>query len=421
MSRVVVVGAGMVGAATARELVADGHEVTIVEPGEPGGPQAASYGNGAWISPGSVVPMSMPGTWRKVPGYLLDRDGPLTIRWSKLPKLTPWLVRFLLAGATVARVEATARALSSLLHDAPQRHAALAAAFGRPELIRASGLLYAYRDCAAFAEEALSWELRRQNGVGHRELEGAELAAAAPDLDPRYRFGVLVEAGVHCFDPGGLVAATVAATVAAGARLATTTATGFAVSGGRLTGVRTAEGTIGCDAAVIAAGVRSKTLAREAGDAVPLESERGYHAVIADCDVALPIPIMPADGKMANTRTSGGLRLAGQVELADVDTAPDWRRVEVLLHHARATYPALGPRETLAVEPWLGHRPSTPDGRPVIGAASGIAGVVHAFGHGHIGLASGPASGRLAADLVAGRTPSIDPRPFAPTRFRLFG
>lgn len=420
-SHVVVVGAGMVGAATARELLADGHRVTILDPGPPGGPQAASYGNGAWISPASVVPMSMPGSWRKVPGYLLDRDGPLTIRWSKLPKLTPWLLRFLLAGATVGRVEATARALSSLLHDAPQRHAALAASIGRPDLIRTGGLLYAYPDCESFAAEALSWRLRRQNGVAWRELEGHDLRMVAPDLDPRYGFGVLVEAGVHCFDPGGLVAAVVEDCVKAGAELRPVAATGFAATGGRLTGVVTTEGTIGCDHAVIAAGIRSKALARAAGDAVPLESERGYHAVIADCDVALPIPIMPADGRMANTRTTGGLRLAGQVELADVDTAPDWERAQVLLRHARRTYPALGGREAPSIETWLGHRPSTPDGRPVLGPASGIAGVVHAFGHGHVGLASGPASGRVVADLVAGRPASIDLSPFAPTRFRRFG
>jgi D-amino-acid dehydrogenase len=125
--RAAVIGAGILGAAAAWELFKDGYDVTLIEPGEPGGPQAASFGNGAWLSPASVVPMAMPGLWRKVPGYLLDRGGPLTIHWSMLPRLTPWLLRFLVAGAIVAKVERTARALLSLLHDAPDRHAALAA------------------------------------------------------------------------------------------------------------------------------------------------------------------------------------------------------------------------------------------------------------------------------------------------------
>src|SRR5689334_23828275 len=123
---VCVIGGGVVGAATALELLRDGHKVTLLEPGEPGGEQAASYGNGTLLNPSSVIPMSSPGLWRKVPGYLADPLGPLTIRWSYLPRLLPWLLRFVRAGATEAKVAATARALRPLIHDAPERHRRLA-------------------------------------------------------------------------------------------------------------------------------------------------------------------------------------------------------------------------------------------------------------------------------------------------------
>jgi D-amino-acid dehydrogenase len=330
----------------------------------------------------------------------------------------PWLVRFLLAGSTVPRIEATARALSTLLRDAPERHAALAARIGQPDIIRRNGLLYAYYDRTGFEAEALSWHLRRQNGVTWTELDAAAMRAKEPQLDPRYRFGILVEAGAHCVDPGAFVAGLVEASIATGAALRRTAATGFDVVGKQLKGVTTKEGTIACDAAVIASGIRSKALARTAGDSIPLESERGYHAVVTNTDIALSTPIMPADGRMANTSTTAGLRLSGQVELADVDAEPNWDRVEALLRHASRTYPALGRREDLAIEKWLGHRPSTPDGKPVIGRASGISNVVHAFGHGHIGLASGPITGRIVADITSAQTPSVDIEPFSPSRFR---
>ena len=274
--------------------------------GEPGGPQAASYGNGAWLSPASVVPMSMPGLWRKVPGFLLDRDGPLTIRWTMLPRLMPWLARFILAGATIGKVEATARALSSLLHDAPERHAALAAEIGQPGLIRRTGLLYAYPNREAFLAEALAWRLRRDNGVGWVELGARELREREPALATRYGFGALVEAGAHCTDPGAYVAALAAHAVAHGAQLRRAAATGFEIENGRLRSVLTSDGTIACDRAVICAGIRSKALARDAGDAVPLESERGYHVVIEGSGVVLETPVMPSDGKMANTRRERG-------------------------------------------------------------------------------------------------------------------
>lgn len=416
---VVVIGAGIVGAATALELLKDGHRVTILEPGPVGGPQAASYGNAAWLSPASIIPMSMPGLWKKVPGYLLDPGSPLTIHWRMLPRLAPWLIRFLRAGATVAKVERTARILTTLLQDAPSRHVALAAEIAQPDLIQQRGLLYAYPDRSDFEAEALSWRLRRDNGVRWLELDAGEMAQREPSLARRYTFGALVQDGAHCVDPGGYVAALVDHAVSKGAILKHVAATGFAIEAGRLRGVLTDAGRIDCDRAVVAAGIRSKALAKLAGDAVPLESERGYHIVIPSPRAAPSTPVMPSDGKMGNTLTRHGLRVAGQVELASTDAPPDWRRADILLRQALSAYPGLSVApDDPGISRWMGHRPSTPDGLPVISRAAATPDVVYAFGHGHVGLASGPVSGRLAADLVGGVEPSLDVAPFAATRFR---
>jgi D-amino-acid dehydrogenase len=112
---IAIIGAGIVGAACAIELLRDGNQVTIIEPGEPGGEQAASYGNGTLLNPSSVIPMSTPGIWKKVPGYLRDPLGPLTIRWRYLPRLIPWLRRFVAAGSTPEKLATIARALKPLL------------------------------------------------------------------------------------------------------------------------------------------------------------------------------------------------------------------------------------------------------------------------------------------------------------------
>lgn len=414
---VVVSGAGIVGASCALELLRDGHQVTILEPATPGGRQSASYGHGCWISPASVVPMSMPGLWRQVPGYLLDPHGPLVIRWGDLARLTPWLLRFLLAGSTVGRVERTAAALATLLVDSPDRHAALAKEVGCGHLIRRDGLLYAYRDRAAFEAEALSWRLRRMTGLSWCELDRTALEAREPTLSNAYRFGILVEAGAHCRDPGDYVSTIVAHATAQGARLLSVQATGFVFDGDRLAAVETDQGPIPCNRAVIASGVRSKPLARMAGDRVPLESERGYHAVVAAGEAGPRHPIMPSDGRMANTPTGKGLRLSGQVELATIDAPPNWTRADILVAHARTTYPGLTDATAPVHDRWMGHRPSTPDGLPVIGPASRSSDVIHAFGHGHVGFASGPITGRIVADLIAGTTPTRDVRPFAAARF----
>jgi D-amino-acid dehydrogenase len=416
---VVVIGAGIVGAACAVELLRDGHRVTIVEPGDPGDVQAASYGNGTLLNPSSVIPMSAPGIWRKVPGYLADPLGPLTIRWSYLPRLLPWLWRFLRAGATEARVAATAKALKPLLANAPERHRKLAEEAGVGELISRQGILCVFPDRADFEAEALSWRIRRENGMRWLELSADELRQREPSLDRHYKFALLLEDNGQCRDPGAYVGALVRHAQSLGATWHRARATGFRIESGKLQAVRTETGEIECDKAVIAAGAYSKQLAAAVGDRVPLETERGYHVVIENPEVGPRLPIMPSDGKMACVMTPQGLRLAGQVELAGLTAAPNWRRADVLRDFARKVFPGLPdnlPAER--VKMWMGHRPSIADGLPCIGVASGCADVVHAFGHGHIGLTAGATTGRMVADIVGGKPPEIDPAPYSAARFR---
>ena len=418
MAHVAVIGAGIVGAASAVELLRDGHRVSILDPGEPGGAQAASFGNGCWLSPASVVPMSAPGIWRKVPGWVADPLGPLTIRWRYLPRMLPWLARFLAAGATEAKVSDTARALRPLLEAAPELHLSLAREAGVEALILRGGLLYVFPSRAAFGAEALAWRVRAAVGVRWVELDELELRQREPALDRRYRFGVLVEEGGHCHDPSAYVGALVRHAERLGAARRVARATGFRVEGGRLRAVRTESDEIICDKAVIAAGARSGALAAAAGDRVPLESERGYHATIAHPEAAPRLPVMPSDAKASVTHMAGGLRIAGQVELAGLEAAPNWRRAEILRDLALRLLPGL-PRDLPAarVSFWMGHRPSIADGLPCIGPASSSRDIIHAFGHGHVGLAAGAMTGRLVAELAGDRAPGIDLSPYRAQRF----
>jgi len=412
---VAVIGAGIVGAATALELAGRGVRVALIEPAAPGGEQAASYGNGAFLSPGSVIPMSLPGLWRKVPGYLMDRTGPLTINPADLPRLAPWLLAFMRAGSTMEKVTRTAQCLRALIGDGPDRHLALAERIGRPELIVQEGLLHAFPDAEAFRAEAAIWALRRDCGLRWTELEGAALREVEPALAPTYRFGAFLPDGAQCTDPGAYVAAIVAHAVALGVTRIDAAATGFEAAEGRVTAVTTTRGPVACAQAVIAAGIASAPLARRAGDRVLLEAERGYHVQIDQPGIALRRPVMPSDGKMANTMIGTALRASGQVELSHATAAPNWHRADILLDHLRRSYDGLD-IDPARVRRWQGNRPSTPDGLPVIGPAA-LRGVFHAFGHGHVGLNAGPKTAALVADLIEGRAPLIDPAPYSVRRF----
>lgn len=416
---VAVIGAGITGAATALELLRDGHQVTILEPSPPGGEQAASYGNAGWFSSMSVIPPSGPGLWRKVPGFVMDPLGPLAIRWRYLPKVLPWLLRYLAAGWTEARVLRVAQALRPLLQDSPVLHAALAAEAGVPDLVEHRGLINAYTSRAAFEGEAMGWRIRRQVGIAWTELEGAALREAEPELDPSYTFAVLIEEAGRCLDPGRYVAALVALARQRGAELRPASATGLRIEGGRLRAVTLAEGSaLACDAAVIAAGARSKDLAAVAGDRVPLETERGYHVMLRGVTQGPRHSMSLSAAKMVVNPMRDGLRAAGQVEIAGLAAAPNWKRAEILRDHLLKSFPGL-PRDLPAdrVAFWLGHRPSMPDGLPCLGRSSATPDVIHAFGHGHVGLVAGPRTGRLVAQLLGGRKPEIPVEPFAPSRF----
>jgi D-amino-acid dehydrogenase len=418
---VVVIGAGAVGAASALAALKDGHQVTILDPAEPGGEQAASYGNGCWLSPMSVIPPAVPGIWKKMPKFLSDPLGPLAIRWAYLPRVAPWLIRYLASGWRWEDVARTAGALRPLVQDAPRLHKMLADQAGVGHLIERRGLMYIYPSRADFEAERKAWDIRHQVGVRWIELDADELRQREPDLDRRYGFGVFVDEGGHCTDPGAYVAALIALAEAEGAKLIPAHATGFRIEAGRLKAVMTRQGEILCDAAVIAAGVHSKPLARAAGDDVPLESERGYHAEISAPEVSPRHGLMPSDGKMSIMRTARGLRCAGQVEIAGIEAAPNWQRAEILKKHLISCFPGL-PRDIPAdrVKFWLGHRPSMPDGMPCLGPSRASPDVIHAFGHGHTGLVAAARTGEVVAALLAARTPPIPISAFDSRRFGAF-
>ena len=410
-----MIGAGMVGVATASWLLRDGHEVTLIDPAPPG--QGASFGNAGCFNPSSVVPIAMPGTLKKVPGYLMDPLGPLQIKWSYLPRLAPWLIRYIRAG-TPERIERQAVALKSLLGPCLDTLMDLARAAGAERYIARNGILIAYRTEAAWNADAYAWDIRKRNGIEWHELNADELRQFDPNLSREFTRGKHVFNNGHCLDPGGLVAALADAVQRDGGRLLQARATGFSFDGGKLRAVTTDGGEVGADAAVLAAGAYSKHLAAMLGDPVPLETERGYHLMLRDPEVMPRVPVTDAEGKFVATPMDGGIRFAGTVELAGLAAAPDWRRAEQLLGLGRKLYPGLAdthPQDRIKL--WMGHRPGMPNSLPVLGRSRRSPEVFYAFGHGHVGMTGGPYTGKVIADLVAGRPAPIDLTPFRPDRF----
>src|SRR5260221_6912513 len=176
---IVVIGAGIVGMACASYIRRAGHRVTVLDRGAPG--EGTSFGNAGGLHGSSVVPIAMPGVLSQVPGWLLDPEGPLVLRWRYLPALAPWLWRFVRAG-TPEKVVAQARALRALLGSTFESYAPLIKAAGAEDLVHRAGHLTVYKSDASFAKDARAMDLRRANGVVVDDLSFDELRQLEPRL-----------------------------------------------------------------------------------------------------------------------------------------------------------------------------------------------------------------------------------------------
>lgn len=409
---IVVIGAGIVGVSCAAYLRRDGHEVLLLERDGPG--EGVSKGNAGALSPGSCVPLAMPGVFGKIPGWLMDPDGPLTIQPRYFLRALPWLLRFTLS-ARPARVAQIADGLRALHRHVFECYGPLVDNAHCADLIRHSGTLAVYRSEQAFRSSQSDWQIRRERGGQLRPVSGGELREIEPELAPAFTHGMLIPDHGYTASPYRIVQALARQFAADGGTIERAAVREVRRGGAAAMTVACEDGRqIDADRVVVAAGAWSGRLLGSLGIRIPLETQRGYQVTIADAGVEPRIPVVVSEGKFYATPMEEGLRVAGTVEFAGLEAPPVYRRARHLLRQVRDLYPRV--RVENFTE-WMGHRPCLPDSLPAIGSPRGVPGLLLAFGHGHNGMTSGPVTGRLIADLVAGRQPFIDVAPYSPDRF----
>ncbi len=408
---VVVIGAGIVGVSTAVHLQRDGHEVTLLDRQPPG--EATSYGNAGIVACSSLVPVTVPGLLGKIPRYLVDPDSPLFLRWRYLPKLLPWLIPYL-GRCSASRTAEIAAGLAPIVSDAVEQHRQIAEGTPAAKWLVDSEILYAYANRAAYEADAFVWNLRGENGVRWEVLDRGQLLDFEPILGPKVQCGVLLRDHATVRYPSYYVKDLAAHFVSQGGDLVVGEAQDVVMTDGRVSAVVTAEGPIPCDAAVIAGGAWSAKLTARLGFKTPLESERGYHIELKNPNLTPRCPVALASGKFFATSMSEGLRCAGLVEFGGVDAPASKKPFALLKRRIKELFPKLTYDEA---HEWMGHRPAPIDSLPFLGEAPERRGLYCAFGHHHIGLTTGPKTGRLIADMIGGRTPNLDLSPYRVDRF----
>jgi len=420
---IVVVGAGLIGSASAHHLARRGHAVTLLE--QAAAPASgASHANGGMLTPSMADPWNAPGVWCNLLRWIGRTDAPMLLRPRALPSLAGWGLRFIAASAPRRYRDNTLRNLRlaaySVAGMAPLR-ATLALAYHAGT----RGTLKLYSNPRALEAGArLAGSLAPEH-IEVLALDRQQVLRLVPALaDAAER----IAGGLHFpRDESGDARLFTGQLCAAAARDGAELRFGCEVLGiesraGTVRAVRTSHGTVAADAIVVAAGCHSAALLRGLGPRLPIAPVKGYSLTCSppggDATPApIPLPLVDDALHAALTPLGASLRIAGTAEFAGFDTRLDPSRLENLRRLLRALLPAHAARLLSgSVVPWAGLRPMSADGVPFIGAY-GPRGLYVNAGHGHLGWTMADGSARLLADLIDGAEPALDPADYAPHRF----
>ncbi len=408
---VIVIGAGVVGLSAALGLQGRGLSVAVLD--REGPAAGASAGNAGAFAFTDILPLASPGIMRKAPKWLLDPLGPLSVPPSYALRIAPWMYRFWRA-CSPSRVAHSTTAQTALMDLSRAELEPFLAATGTLGLLHKKGNLQVYESEAEFRAALPGWQARADHGIEFRHMDAAEMAEIQPGLAPRFVKGTFTPGWYSIADPrlytialadrlrengGSLDIGEVVALVPGADGLEVKLADGTSRRAGKV---------------VLAAGAFSHRIARTIGEKIPLETERGYNTTLPSDAFDLRTQVTFGGHGFVVSRLSTGIRVGGAVELGGLKLPPNFRRSEAMLKKARAFLPGLKPEGGVQ---WMGFRPSLPDSLPAIGRARDSDRVIHAFGHGHLGLTQSAGTARLVADLVSGARPAIDLSPFSPQRF----
>jgi D-amino-acid dehydrogenase len=400
--QVCVLGAGIVGLATAWELQRLGHRVTVVDSAQTGA--GASGANGAQLSYSYVQPLADPSLWLQLPKLLLAPDSPLKFRLRFDPQQWAWGLRFLAA----CRASVSRRTTASLLALAAESRAGFDQLMAQEALdcdFSATGKLVIYPDAASFAAACRQMELQRGLGTVQHALAPSEAVGIEPALiHHAAHFAGAIHTPSECAADCYKVCQELQRILQArGVRfLFHTEVTRLLRQGGRIVAAETRDGRIEADAFVVALGSGSQKLAAPLRLDVPVYPLKGYSITLQASQAAGAAPrvnVTDAAHKVVFARIGDRLRVAGMAELVGHDRAIPAQRIESLVARTRELFPQAGNFED--VQPWAGLRPATPTGLPVLGRLPGSPeNLLFNTGHGALGFTLAFGSAQRVARML---------------------
>ncbi len=410
---VIVVGSGVIGIACAHYLSAAGLRVTVIDQSAIGG--ACSHGNCGYICPSHVLPLTEPGAIGTAMKSLLNPRAPFRVKPRLSPALWNWMWQFA-RRCTHQQMLTAGRHLKAILDSSMLEYKALMRDEGLACEWKENGLLYVLKTEHGMQDFAKNDRFLTENfGVPAQRIEGRDLAAFDPALKPGLA-GAFHYPGDTSIRPDLLNSSWSARLKERGVTfIEQCQLLSLLKSNRRVTQLATSKGLMQAERIVIATGAWSPLLAKELECPIPIEQGKGYSVTMTRPDPCPRYPMLFPEHRVGVSPFDNGYRLGSMMEFAGYDTSIPAHRIQQLqdsASHYLASPPATGELQT-----WYGWRPMTWDSLPIIGRAPRLENVFLATGHNMLGMSLATATGRLVAELIAGRATHIDATAFSPQRF----
>jgi len=410
-SRIVVLGAGIVGICCAIELQRAGFKVELLDRREPG--SETSSGNAGVLSLSSIAPLASPALLPRLPGLITNRYADFKMHYAHLPQLLPWLIKFLLRcnrrdylrdGLSInALTEASVAAHRELIRHSNSEH-----------LMNELGSLRLYRQHRTFVADALERELFDLCGVDYILLDKSEIRDMEPDLIGNFIKAVWIKESISLKDPQALCQSYAHYFQSLGGVIKQLEVESLGQDNNDWQ-LLTSQGLLKTPKLVVCLGAWTPPLIQPLGYRNVMAIERGYHTVYApQPGKALSRPIFDVDSSYVMIPMSAGLRITSGSNLTYRETMPTPKQIDMVVPRAREAFP-LG--ECLLDTPWMGRRPSTPDSMPIIGPAPRHRNLWLAYAHAHMGLTMGPITGQIIASQISGTDAPLDTSAYLADRY----
>ncbi len=408
-SSVGIVGAGIQGVCIGYQLIKKGIPVTLFDKNEPG--SMSSYGNAGHFSPYAVIQLNRPDILRDIPKMLFSSYGPLALKWNYIPKMIPWILKYLKHSNKKSMLHTT-KYMHQILDLSLDAYEELFKEIDITNLVDRKGIIYVWTN-ENLKSRNMEIKVREELGIKQTLLKKQEVLDLEPNLNPVFDGGVFYDYAYHARDPKGILNKIFDLFLKKGGKFIKAEVKKIKQINDNQTEIFTEKKNYKYEKTVLASGAFSKKLTDQLGENIPLDTERGYHVHFEGQENLLKRPVIFLDRGFGMTPMNQGLRAVGTVELGGLNNPISKKRIDYIVKCAKELLPQLNDFK----DEWLGFRPTLPDFLPVIGPSLKNNNIIYAFGHHHLGWTLGAITGKIVSKIVVEEKTNLDLSPYSSKRF----